>query len=129
MKITEQKLIKMIREEYAGRLLQLEIAAKIAEAQLVDQRGNVLLSPDLKVKHKDSGYEYTVDHVEGEGDNTIIYLRKPEVPRIKPPMISKPMHEEDEYMPVSVATQEDEKESPDVFAITVSEFEKEYIID
>ena len=129
MKITEKKLIKMIREEYTGRLLQLEIAAKIAEAQLVDQRGNVLLSQDLKVKHKESGYEYTVDRVEGEGDNTIIYLRKPEIPRINPPMVSKPMHEEDEYLPVSVVPQEDEDETPDVFAITVSEFEKEYIID
>ena len=129
MKITEQKLIKIIREEYTGRLLQLEIAAKIAEAQLLDQRGNVLLSPDLKVKHKESGYEYTVDRIEGEGDNTVIYLRKPEIPRISPPMVSKPMHEEDEYLPVSVVPQEDEDETPDVFAITVSEFEKEYIID
>ena len=76
MKLSEKKIIKMIREEYVNRLLQLEIAAKIAEAQLMDQRGNVLVSPDLKVKHKESGYEYTVDRVEGEGENAIIYLRK-----------------------------------------------------
>ncbi len=55
MKLTERKIIKIIREEYVNRLLQLEIAAKIAEAQLMDQRGNVLVSPDLKVKHKESG--------------------------------------------------------------------------
>lgn len=148
MKLTKKKIIKMIREEYTNRLLQLEIAAKIAEAQLMDQRGNVLLSPDLKVKHKDSGYEYTVDRIEGEGDNAIIYLRKPDVPRIDPPMISKQIHEEDdagtglgpvkaqlealieedEEMPIPVAPTKDE-ESPDVFAITVSDFEKEYIID
>lgn len=137
----------MIREEYTNRLLQLEIAAKIAEAQLMDQRGNVLLSPDLKVKHKASGYEYTVDRIEGEGDNAIIYLRKPDVPRIDPPLASTQIHEEDDYgtglsavkaqidsvneedgaMPIPAAVSEEE--SPDVFALTVSDFEKEYIID
>ena len=120
----------MIREEYVNRLLQLEIAARIAEAQLMDQRGNVLLSPDLKVKHKQSGYEYTVDRVEGEGENAIIFLRKPDVPRLTPPLVSKTIQEDDELSdtPISVAPPEQEEE-PEVFAITVSDFEKEYIVD
>lgn len=130
MKLTEKKIIKMIREEYVNRLLQLEIAARIAEAQLMDQRGNVLLSPDLKVKHKQSGYEYTVDRVEGEGENAIIFLRKPDVPRLTPPLVSKTIQEDDELSdtPISVAPPEQEEE-PEVFAITVSDFEKEYIVD
>ena len=130
MKLSEKKIIKMIREEYVNRLLQLEIAAKIAEAQLMDQRGNVLVSPDLKVKHKESGYEYTVDRVEGEGENAIIYLRKPDVPRINPAPASRPIHEDDELVtpPITAAPQE-EPEDSNVFAITVSDFEKEYIID
>lgn len=130
MKLTEKNIIGLIREEYVNRLLQLEVAAKIAEAQLMDQRGNVLVSPDLKVKHKESGYEYTVDRVEGEGENAIIYLRKPDVPRIKPAAASHPIHEEDELVvpPITAAPQE-EPEDSNVFAITVSDFEKEYIID
>ena len=130
MKLTERKIIKIIREEYVNRLLQLEIAAKIAEAQLVDQRGNVLISPDLKVKHKESGYEYTVDRIEGEGDSAIIYLRKPDVPRISPALASRPIHEDDEPVaPPIVAAPGEQQEDPDIFAITVSDFEKEYIID
>ena len=130
MKLTERKIIKIIREEYVKRLLQLEIAAKIAQAQLVDQRGNVLISPDLKVKHKESGYEYTVERIEGEGDSAIIYLRKPDVPRISPALASRPIHEDDEPVaPPIVATPGEEQEDADIFAITVSDFEKEYIID
>jgi len=131
MKLTEQKLIKMIREEYTNRLLQLEVAAKIAEAQLLDQKGNVLVTQDLKVKHKESGYEYTVDRVEGEGEEAVIYLRKPDVARFTPPAASKQMNELDGELtdlatpPVSL-----EKEEPEeVFPVTVSDFEKEYIID
>ena len=75
MKLQEKKLIQIIREEYMQRLLQLEIAAKIAEAEVTDKRGNILLAKDLKVRHKKSGYEYTIDSVDGEGDSMQITLR------------------------------------------------------
>lgn len=132
MKITEKAILKIIREEYTNRLLQLEIAAKIAEAQLMDQRGNTLISKDLKVKHRESGYEYTVDRVEGEGDNAIIYLRKPDTARFKPPSATSVMNEIEEFtstgMPANVESTEQHK-LEDVFPVSVSEFEKEYIID
>ena len=64
--------------EYNKRLQE------IIESDVVDDEGNILLSPDLKVKHKQSGYEYTIDHVEGKDDSIKIYLRTPDAPRVQP---------------------------------------------
>lgn len=98
MKRNERKLLKLIREEYTGRLLSLfrESVQDIFEADMFDVEGNQLLSPGLKVRHKKSGYEYTVDHTEGEGDNALVYLRHPEAPRFKPPSNEAPLQEGDE---------------------------------
>lgn len=131
MSWNEKKLLKIIKEEYVNRLLQLEVAATIAEAELIDKRGNMLITKDLKVKHKDSGYEYTVDHVEGEGENVKIYLRKPDVPRIDPPPVMKRMNELDIE---GQAKQSGEltltkDTDPHVFYITPEEFKNEYIVD
>lgn len=84
----EDRMIKIIREEYDKRLLSVfkESVRDLMEMDIIDAQGNQLLSPGLKVRHKKSGYEYTVDHVEGKGENTVIYLRHPETPRFKPPM-------------------------------------------
>ena len=98
MKFNEKKLIEIIKEEYTKRLAEIEIAARIAEAQLVDKQGNLLLSPDLKVKHKKSGFEYTVDTIDGDGDDMMIYLRAPESSRFEPPSVMKRMNELDEEL-------------------------------
>ena len=55
MKLTEKNLIRIIREEYTNRLIQYEVAARLMETETVDKRGNILLSKDLKVRHKESG--------------------------------------------------------------------------
>ena len=55
MKLTEKRLVQIIREEYTNRLLQYEVAARIIETETMDKRGIVLLSKDLKVSHEDSG--------------------------------------------------------------------------
>ena len=83
MKLSEKKLIAMIRRQYKQRLAEVAISADLKETDLFDKRGNMLLSKGLKVRHKDSGYEYTVDHVEGEGEESIIFLRHPEQPRFE----------------------------------------------
>ena len=87
MKRNERKMIKLIREEYSKRLLTLfrENVKDIFEADMFDEEGHQLLSPGLKVRHKASGYEYTVDHVEGKDDNAVVFLRHPEAPRFKAP--------------------------------------------
>lgn len=131
MSWNEKKLLKIIKEEYTKRLLQLEVAATIAEAELVDKRGNMLITKDLKVKHKASGYEYTVDHVDGEGDSAKIYLRNPDVPRIDPPPVMKRMNEmdaEDQAKQSGELTLTKDTD-PHVFYITPEEFENEYIVD
>ena len=71
----------------------------IFEADMFDKEGNQLLSQGLKVKHKSSGYEYTVDHVEGKGDDAIVYLRHPEMPRFKTPESQAPLTEGDDEAP------------------------------
>ena len=141
-------LIKIIKEEYENRLLQLEIAAKIAEAEVIDSRGNLIITKDLKVRHKKSGYEYTVDHINGEGDEMLIFLRKPETPRLDPPDIMKRMNELDgdglmepqervaNIEIDSIESSDGEtipklpnQELEDIFTVTAQEFKKDYIID
>ena len=98
MKNNERKIIQLIKEEYTNRLLNLyrESVGDILEADMFDREGNQLLSPGLKVRHKKSGYEYTVDHVEGKGDGAIVFLRHPESPRFKPPQAETQLVEGDE---------------------------------
>ena len=91
-------MIQLIKEVYDERLLDLyrESVRDLFEAEMFDELGNQLLSPGLKVRHKGSGYEYTVDHVEGEGENAVVFLRHPEVPRFKPPQQETQLREADE---------------------------------
>lgn len=93
----DTKLVQIIKEEYENRLLRVyrENVRDIIESSVVDEEGNILLSPGLKVRHKSSGYEYTVDHIEGKGDNVTIYLRHPESPRFNPPDSDTPITEAD----------------------------------
>ncbi len=104
MNRNERKMIQLIREEYSKRITKLfrENVRDIFEADMFDTEGNQLLSPGLKVRHKKSGYEYTVDHVEGEGDNAKVYLRHPETPRFKPPVAEAQLTEGDEEPRVKV---------------------------
>lgn len=80
--LTEAHVIKMMRDEYHRRLVET-----LCEADMFDDKGNNLLSKGLKVRHRDSGLEYTVDHVEGEKDsgNVRVTLRLPDEPRFQPP--------------------------------------------
>lgn len=104
MKRNEQKMVQLIKEEYNKRILQLfrENVKDIFEADMFDVEGNQLLSPGLKVRHKKSGYEYTVDHVEGDGENATVFLRHPETPRFKPPQADMPLTEGEEESHVKV---------------------------
>ena len=130
MKLTEKRLVQIIREEYTNRLLQYEVAARIIETETMDKRGNVLLSKDLKVRHEDSGYEYTIDQIEGEGDNMKIHLRSPEMPRVEPPLVAKRINETETSSDEDIISLEkaDDQEQ-EVFVVSAEEFEKEYIVD
>jgi hypothetical protein len=56
------------------------------ETDVRDAEGNVVISPGLKVRHKASQYEYTVDNVIQDPNGEIqVILRLPEEPRFLPP--------------------------------------------
>ena len=94
-RLNEKKIISLIRLEYKSRLLEALDKTNMNELDVIDKRGNQLLSPGLKVKHKKSGYEYTVDRIEGEGENVIIHLKLPEEPRFEPPQSHDTLNEID----------------------------------
>ena len=81
MNVNTDYLLEVLRFEYSKRINEV-----LGEADVFDDKGNVIISPDLKVRHKKSGYEYTVAHVKGdkEGDVKIV-LREPEEPRFEAP--------------------------------------------
>ena len=119
---TEKIATGLLYERYRRKLLEA-----LSEVDVLDDQGNIIISKDLKVKHKDSGFEYTVDDVVDDNGNISIHLRDPEAPRIEDPpgdetLLGSPpsadfLHEEDE-----------ESEEDTVFVIDQSEFEKEYEI-
>ena len=147
-------LLEVLKFEYSSRLNEV-----MGESDVFDDRGNLILSPDLKVRHKKSGYEYTIAHVKGDkpGDVQII-LREPEEPRFDPPgggeeVLGGPddagaLNEEDadpripdlldpEAGPVDVDAQvqaiaqvaDEEPQDEVVFVVDQEEFEKEYEVD
>lgn len=133
MSVDKKFLLEVFRHEYFSRLDEV-----IGEADVFDEDGNVILSPDLKVRHKDSGLEYTIDRVEGEGSQVQIFLRSPETPRFQPAdeepgLLGEPRHEDilGEQDPSSFEPVLDEPSSEDevVFVVDQEEFEKEYEVD
>ena len=143
---TERALKSLIREEYKRRLVEVLAESVVAESDVFDKRGNQLLSPGLKVRHKESGYEYTVDSVEGKGEEVEIRLRKPEVARFDPPQsqsglvefdaskidYGRAMGREEMGTIPSVSKDPVADDSPaedEIVIVTKSEFEKEYEVD
>jgi len=137
MKVGQDFLIAVLREEYSHRL------STILESSMTDTEGNVVIHKDLKVKHKASGYEYTVDKVVGDRDGEYkVVLRQPEEPRFEPPaegeeILGGPrddvMTEDDLVAPVVQQEEEpaveDHAEEEVVFVVDQAEFEKEYEVD
>ena len=141
MLVTEAKIIEMMRSLYTRRLIEA-----INETDVVDPEGNVIITKDLKVRHKDSQYEYTVSGVveDPKTGKLMVQLRLPDEPRIDPPATydvgdvlgDSPqgaphiLDEDDLLIPMG-----DQRPTPDsllggdddnVFVIDQEEFEKEY---
>ena len=111
------------------------------EADVKDSHGNTVISPGLKVKHKDSQFEYTVNQVleEPSGEITIM-LSPPESPRFEPPGEEGVLSDENrkekilyEVEPVGnlsdlfyIPSEEEHPEEEDLLAVSSKEFEKEY---
>lgn len=112
---------------------------KIRETDIKDKRGNIIVSPGLKVRHKKSQFEYTIDSVvKDSGGKIVVMLKKPESPRFdSEPRVSKTLTDKNpsgqmiyEAEPIedfSTSYYAPEDESPDdLIAVPASEFEKEY---
>ena len=149
--LSERRIIRRLRDQYKKRLAEAVIKSALEEVDMYDSRGNMLLAKDLKVRHKSSGYEYTVDHVEGEGDEAIVYLRHPEDPRVIPPDSNLPLQEKtsvnlkglnfdnitggqdlDVKVPEKIDLDQkalQAKEKASLLAVKRKEFEKEYEVE
>ena len=134
MAVDSNFVLEVFRSEYTRRLTEV-----IGETDAFDDEGNLLLSPDLKVRHKDSGLEYTIDRVEGEDSDIQIFLRLPEEPRVEPApeereLLGEPRSEDilGEQDPASDLPALEPAEDSDeevVFVIDQEEFEKDYEVD
>lgn len=76
MKNKNSDVVRLMKEEYHKHLKGL-----LNELKPYTSTGIVVVSPDLKVIEKRSGFEYTVKDVEGEPGDMKITLRVPEEPR------------------------------------------------
>ena len=106
------------------------------ESDVLDAEDNIIISPGLKVRHKDSQFEYTVDNAFQDSEGIKVVLRLPEEPRFDPkdadpevldsvkPKSAKIMYELD---PGAVYIElEDKDDETDTIVVTQDEFEKDY---
>jgi len=109
----------------------------LEETDVQDSDGRVVVSPGLKVRHKDSQYEYTVDSVvQDEKGKHVVVLNLPDEPRFEPEgdegLISDLSSKEVIYevdpslMIYEPETQEEESPGVDFIAVPEEEFEKDY---
>ena len=124
-----------LHEKYKGRTMN-----KIKETDVKDKHGNVIVSPGLKVRHKDSQFEYTIDSVVKDKEGKIVVmLKKPEAPRFDSALqskrtlvdksSSKMIYEAEPIEDFEHSYYTPEDEGPDdLIAVSEKEFEKEYEI-
>ena len=134
MPVDTDFVLKVFRTEYQKRLNEV-----IGEVDAVDDEGKIILSPDLKVRHKDSGFEYTIDRAVDGPDGVQVYLRSPEEPRVEPaeeerellgePRSEDVLGEQDPASPGAPELTPADEEDGVVFVIDQEEFEKEYEVD
>lgn len=132
-KMTERALVEAMRTAYRRRLLEV-----LGETDVRDARGNVVIQPGLKVRHKKTQLEYTVDSVSEEpGGELAIHLRNPEEPRFEPSHGQQFVGEEAPLLSArpdpELATDLEPLEEPGLeteeeveFVIDEKEFEKDY---
>jgi len=117
---------KLLREQFR-RVYTARLLEALKEVDVTDKEGNVLISKDLKVIHKDSGYEYTVDDVVDTSDGVKFLLRKPDQPRVDPEPATTLLDELDSIVSTEISKAEDsDLEDGDIFIVDQSSFEKEY---
>lgn len=72
--LTERDVINVIKEEWIKRMDKLSEEIDLELKSKIDKKEKTVISPDLKIVHKDSGIKYTISSV---GPRDVI-LRNPE---------------------------------------------------
>ncbi len=124
MSKTESFLKALLLKEYEDRLNTFYL---LNETKTHDKHGNVVLEPDLKVRHKKSGFEYTIKKVRQDNGNLSIMLRTPDAPRftdvVTPNKVLAGQEPEDEALEKELVP------TNDIITVSKDEFEKEYEVD
>ena len=118
------RLTEVLFKEYNQRLLRV-----ISEVNVVDDRGNIIISKDLKVRHKDSGYEYTVEDVINDEDGVKVALRDPEEPRVDTPGEEGIINEDPDSPSLVGDSGEEIYDGENIFIVDAEEFEKEFEVE
>ena len=122
MSKAEKFLKALLLKEYEDRLKTFSLLKE--SSSTMDKDGNVVLDPDLKVRHKDSGFEYTVKKVLNDKGQVQIILRTPESPRFHPSSVPN------QVIAGKVEKDEFPSQDPgDEFPVDREEFEKNYEVD
>ena len=107
------------------------------ETDVKDSQGNVIIQPGLKVRHKESQFEYTIeDVVQGPDKEITVILRLPEEPRFTPSDAAETvladakegdgmLYEADPDV-IYFEPEEDSVMADELLAVPQKEFEKEY---
>jgi hypothetical protein len=118
------RLTKILFNEYNQRLINV-----LSEINVVDDQGNIIISKDLKVRHKDSGYEYTVEDVIDSDDGIKIALRDPEEPRVDSAGEEGMINEDPENLSLDGDSGEENYDGENIFIVDEEEFEKEFEVE
>lgn len=62
-KLTEADILQIMREEWDNKLKSLEETVDAVFKGKVDGKNKMILSPDLKLRHKKTQFLYTIDSV------------------------------------------------------------------
>ena len=113
----------LLLKEYEDRLNSF---LTLNETRVTDDEGKVILDPDLKVRHKKSGFEYTIKKVDDVDGKISIFLRTPDTPRFDSNTIPGQVITGREAASKSFVSP---KKDDDSFEVSHQEFEKEYEVD
>ena len=110
-----------------------KIIKEMREADVKDSQGNTVIQKGLKVRHKKSGLEYTVQDVQKDGDKVKLSLAVPEMPRVDVTKTTKTVMTEKDNEPSLddlIGALDTEKEDPPdqetIFVVDEKDFEREY---
>lgn len=123
---------KVLLKEYTEKLF-----SSLLEVDLTDEQGNIIISKDLKVRHKASGLEYTVDDVVSDKGKLQVVLRDPEEPRVEPEEQEGLISDSDivytdanqNSSDLMLKNQSEENAKEAVYVVDEEEFEKDYEIE